>query len=170
MNEIYRRSGPGVVQITSTIGASTSADGQFQQSSQALGSGFVLDKEGHSSRTTTSSTERLDRGAVLERRHAEGDARRQRPVHGRRAAQGRCRPDALTPLSLADSTQVEVGDPVVAIGNPFGLERTVTTGIVSALQRAVQAPNGYSIDHVIQTDAAINHGNSGGPLLNTPAP
>ena len=62
---------------------------------------------------------------------------------------------------------VEVGDPVVAIGNPFGLERTVTTGIVSALQRAVKAPNGYSIDHVIQTDAAINHGNSGGPLLNT---
>ena len=75
--------------------------------------------------------------------------------------------DALTPLALADSRQVEVGDAVVAIGNPFGLERTVTTGIVSALQRAVQAPNGYSIDHVIQTDAAINHGNSGGPLLNT---
>ena len=74
---------------------------------------------------------------------------------------------ALTPLTLADSTRVEVGDAVVAIGNPFGLERTVTSGIVSALQRAVQAPNGYSIDHVIQTDAAINHGNSGGPLLNT---
>nr|MBA2460322.1 PDZ domain-containing protein [Actinomycetota bacterium] len=56
-------------------------------------------------------------------------------------------------------------DPVVAIGNPFGLERTVTSGIVSALQRAVTAPNGYTIDHVIQTDAAINKGNSGGPLL-----
>jgi S1-C subfamily serine protease len=63
--------------------------------------------------------------------------------------------------------RVEVGDAVVAIGNPFGLERTVTSGIVSALQRAVKAPNGYSIDHVIQTDAPINHGNSGGPLLNT---
>ena len=74
---------------------------------------------------------------------------------------------ALTPLALADSTRVEVGDPVVAIGNPFGLERTVTAGIVSALQRAVKSPNGYSIDHVIQTDAPINHGNSGGPLLNT---
>ena len=78
-------------------------------------------------------------------------------------------PRALTPLTLADSDRVQVGDAVVAIGNPFGLERTVTAGIVSALQRAVQAPNGYSIDHVIQTDAPINHGNSGGPLLNTGA-
>ena len=61
---------------------------------------------------------------------------------------------------------MKVGDPVVAIGNPFGLDRTVTAGIVSAIQRAITAPNGYTIDHVIQTDAAINHGNSGGPLLN----
>jgi S1-C subfamily serine protease len=58
-----------------------------------------------------------------------------------------------------------VGDSVVAIGNPFGYDRTVTTGIVSALQRVIQAPNRYSIDHVIQTDAALNKGNSGGPLL-----
>ena len=67
---------------------------------------------------------------------------------------------------LGDSDSVQVGDPVVAIGNPFGLDRTVTAGIVSAIQRAITAPNGYTIDHVIQTDAAINHGNSGGPLLN----
>jgi S1-C subfamily serine protease len=73
---------------------------------------------------------------------------------------------ALTPLPLGDSDAIEVGDPVVAIGNPFGLDRTVTAGIVSAIQRAITAPNGYTIDHVIQTDAAINHGNSGGPLLN----
>jgi S1-C subfamily serine protease len=72
---------------------------------------------------------------------------------------------ALTPLSLADSDAVEVGDPVVAIGNPFGLERTVTAGIVSALQREVRAPNNFTIDHVIQTDAPINSGNSGGPLI-----
>ncbi len=73
-----------------------------------------------------------------------------------------------SPLSFSRTRQqIEVGDAVVAIGNPFGLERTVTAGIVSALQRAVKAPNGYSIDHVIQTDAPINHGNSGGPLLNT---
>ena len=74
--------------------------------------------------------------------------------------------DALTPLALGDSDVVTVGDPVVAIGNPFGLERTVTAGIVSALQRAVTAPDGRTIDHVIQTDAAVNSGNSGGPLFN----
>jgi S1-C subfamily serine protease len=73
---------------------------------------------------------------------------------------------ALTPLPLGNSEAVRVGDPVVAIGNPFGLDRTVTSGIVSALQRQIIAPNGYPIDKVIQTDAAINKGNSGGPLLN----
>ena len=71
----------------------------------------------------------------------------------------------LTPLSFADESTVEVGDAVVAIGSPFGLESTVTAGIVSALDRTIEAPNGYAIDGAIQTDAAINHGNSGGPLL-----
>ena len=73
---------------------------------------------------------------------------------------------ALTPLPLGDSDAVQVGDSVVAIGNPFGLSRTVTAGIVSALQRQITAPNEYAIDHVIQTDAPINKGNSGGPLIN----
>ena len=74
---------------------------------------------------------------------------------------------SLTPLVLGNSDAVRVGDPVVAIGNPFGLARTATAGIVSAVQeRTITAPNGYPIDHVIQTDAPINSGNSGGPLLN----
>jgi putative serine protease PepD len=73
---------------------------------------------------------------------------------------------ALKPLTLGNSDAVEVGDYVVAIGNPFGLDRSITAGIVSALQRPITAPNGFTIDHVIQTDAALNHGNSGGPLLN----
>src|SRR5690349_13179150 len=72
----------------------------------------------------------------------------------------------LKPLSLADSSQVQVGDAAYAIGNPFGLDRTLTVGVVSALQREIDSPNGLSIDDVIQTDAAINPGNSGGPLFN----
>ena len=72
----------------------------------------------------------------------------------------------LKPLTLADSSSVEVGDPAYAIGNPFGLDRTLTVGVVSALQREIDSPNGFSIDDVIQTDAAINPGNSGGPLFN----
>ena len=71
----------------------------------------------------------------------------------------------LEPLELANSSQLEVGDGVVAIGSPFGLEQTVTTGIVSALHRQITSPNNFAIDDAIQTDAAINHGNSGGPLL-----
>jgi S1-C subfamily serine protease len=72
---------------------------------------------------------------------------------------------SVRPLPLGDSTTVSVGDPTLAIGNPFGLDRTLTGGIVSALQRQIQAPNGFSIDNVIQTDAPINPGNSGGPLI-----
>src|SRR3954447_22211009 len=72
----------------------------------------------------------------------------------------------LKPLALADSSGVQVGDPAYAIGNPFGLDRTLTVGVVTALQREISSPNGFSIDDVIQTDAAINPGNSGGPLFN----
>ena len=75
-------------------------------------------------------------------------------------------PDGVRPLKLADSDQVQVGDPAIAIGYPLGLDRTATAGIVSGLERQIQAPNGFSIDKVIQTDAPINPGNSGGPLLN----
>ncbi len=73
---------------------------------------------------------------------------------------------ALKSLPLGNSDTVRVGDQVIAIGNPFGLDRSVTAGIVSAVQRRIEAPNRLSISHVIQTDAALNHGNSGGPLLN----
>jgi putative serine protease PepD len=74
-------------------------------------------------------------------------------------------PQGVKPLQFADSTGVSVGDVAIAIGNPFGLDRTITEGIVSSLGRTLQAPNHFQIDDVIQTDAAINPGNSGGPLL-----
>jgi putative serine protease PepD len=72
----------------------------------------------------------------------------------------------IRPLQLADSDSAQVGDSVVAIGYPLGLDRTATAGIVSGLERRIESPNGFSIDKVIQTDAAVNPGNSGGPLLN----
>jgi putative serine protease PepD len=76
-------------------------------------------------------------------------------------------PSGIKPLQFADSRTVQIGDTAIAIGNPFGLDRTVTQGIVSGLGRHIQAPSGFSIDSVIQTDAPINPGNSGGPLLDT---
>jgi putative serine protease PepD len=75
----------------------------------------------------------------------------------------------VRPLGFADSTRVRVGDRAVAIGSPFGLDRTATAGIISALKREIRAPNGFQIDEVIQTDAPINPGNSGGPLLDDDA-
>ncbi len=72
----------------------------------------------------------------------------------------------LKPLAIGNSSQLVVGDPVVAVGSPFGLANTVTAGIVSALHRQIDAPNNFTINDAIQTDAAINHGNSGGPLFN----
>ena len=78
-------------------------------------------------------------------------------------------PRNAKPLQFADSRQVRVGDTAIAIGNPFGLDRTATEGIVSGIGRSIKAPNGFSIDEVIQTDAPINPGNSGGPLLDETA-
>jgi putative serine protease PepD len=78
-------------------------------------------------------------------------------------------PRNTRPLQFADSRQVRVGDTAIAIGNPFGLDRTATEGIVSGIGRSIKAPNGFSIDQVIQTDAPINPGNSGGPLLDETA-
>jgi S1-C subfamily serine protease len=169
VNEIYRRSAPGVVQITARIGASSGSDpffGQQGQAQQALGSGFVIDKAGH----IVTNFHVIEGADEIEVTFSDQDPVKATlvgsdPSTDLAVIKVEAGSRALTPLSLADSDKVQVGDPVVAIGNPFGLERTVTAGIVSALQRAVTAPNGYTIDHVIQTDAPINKGNSGGPLL-----
>jgi S1-C subfamily serine protease len=168
--EIYRRSGPGVVQITSTSRgkAETDAFGNVVpgQPQSGLGSGFVIDKEGH----IVTNFHVVDGADEIEVSFSNQDTV-QATVIGTDPSTDLALlkvdvdAQALTPLALADSDDVQVGEPVVAIGNPFGLERTVTAGIVSALQREVRAPNSFTIDHVIQTDAPINSGNSGGPLI-----
>ena len=155
VGEIYRRAGSGVVQVTT----------QGQQGS-GLGSGFVIDRDGH----IVTNYHVIDGAETIQVSFSNKDTLAAElvgtdPSTDLALLQVEAGANALTPLKLADSDAVRVGDPVVAIGNPFGLERTVTSGIVSALQRAVTAPNGYTIDEVIQTDAPINQGNSGGPLF-----
>jgi S1-C subfamily serine protease len=155
--QIYERVGGGVVQVTTRAA-----------SGSGLGSGFVVDDQGRIV-TNYHVIEGADEIEVSFSNKDTLDATLvgSDPSTDLAVLQVDAGADALTPLELADSDAVAVGDPVVAIGNPFGLERTVTAGIVSALQRAVRAPNGYTIDEVIQTDAAINQGNSGGPLLDS---
>ncbi len=164
VGEIYRDAGPGVVQITSSV-VSESFFGE--QRGQALGSGFVIDKRGHIV-TNYHVVEGADEVFV----NFSADDRLKAEIVGTDPSTDiallkiDASQRALTPLSFGDSDVVQVGDQVVAIGNPFGLARSATAGIVSALHRQIQSPSGFTIDKVIQTDAAINQGNSGGPLLN----
>jgi S1-C subfamily serine protease len=173
ISDIYRRAAPGVVQVTSTSVVTVPADPFFgnpffpqQQQQKSLGSGFVIDKAGHivTNYHVVQGAKQISvsfsNGGTMKATLVGSDPSSDLAVLKIDASSR-----ALTPLALGDSDAMNVGDPVVAIGNPFGLDRTVTAGIVSAIQRAITAPNGYTIDHVIQTDAAINHGNSGGPLL-----
>jgi S1-C subfamily serine protease len=174
INDIYKRAAPGVVQVTSTTIVNVPSDPFFgnplvpqQQRQQSLGSGFVVDKAGH----IVTNFHVVDGAKQVRVSFSNGGSMKATvvgtdPSSDLAVLKIDASSRALTPLPLGDSDQIKVGDPVVAIGNPFGLDRTVTSGIVSAIQRAITAPNGYTIDHVIQTDAAINHGNSGGPLLN----
>jgi S1-C subfamily serine protease len=172
VNEIYRHAAPAVVQITSKTAPTTTTDPFFgsrteQPAQQALGSGFVLDKQGHIV-TNYHVVEGATQVQVSfsDQSTYEADVVGTDPSTDLAVLRVDVSSRALTPLPLADSDDVRVGDPVVAIGNPFGLDRTATAGIVSALQRNVTAPDGAAIDHVIQTDAPINPGNSGGPLIN----
>jgi S1-C subfamily serine protease len=172
INEIYRHASPGVVQITSTTVTSAPADpffgGQFapQQTQQSLGSGFVIDKAGH----VVTNFHVVQNAREVQVSFSGGENVKARvlgsdPSTDIAVLQVNTRSRALTPLAWGDSDAVRVGDSVVAIGNPFGYTRSVTAGIVSAVGRPLTSPNNHVIDHAIQTDAALNHGNSGGPLL-----
>jgi S1-C subfamily serine protease len=168
---VYRRDARGVVVITATQNQKvpgTLLTPPGRQQVRVLGSGFVIDRAGdivtneHVVENGSDVTVGFSAGATYAAKVLGTDASTDLAVIRVKAPQS-----ALHPLSLADSGQVEVGDTVYAIGNPFGLDRTMTAGIVSAVGRDIQAPNGLAIPKAIQTDAAINHGNSGGPLLNT---
>jgi putative serine protease PepD len=164
IGSIYKLTNRGVVKISVT---SSGANPFEQGSQQAQGSGFVYDTAGRviTNQHVIDGAESMKvtfwNGKTYSAKLVGSDASTDTAV---------IRVDApvsmLHPLAVADSGSVQVGDGVVAIGSPFGLEETVTSGIVSALHRQMTSPNNFTIDDSIQTDAAINHGNSGGPLLN----
>jgi S1-C subfamily serine protease len=167
--QLYRRGAPGVVVITAT--ATQTVPGTFftpptREQVSSLGSGFVIDTKGD-----IVTNDHVVKGSTGIRVGFSGTTTYPAKVVGTDPSTDLAvvRVDApasaLHPLALGDSGRIQVGDPVYAIGNPFGLDRTLTAGIVSATGRDIQSPNGISIGHAIQTDAAINHGNSGGPLL-----
>ena len=165
IGEIYDRSYKSVVEIT--VDSTQSAPFGGQQQQQAQGSGFVYDENGdivtneHVVDGSSSISVRFWNGATYNAKLVGSD-----PSTDLAVIKVNAPASLLQPLALGDSSKVAVGDPVVAIGSPFGLEETVTSGIVSALHREMTAPNNFTITDSIQTDAAINHGNSGGPLLN----
>jgi S1-C subfamily serine protease len=167
--DIYQRYAPGVVFVRSEITQQT--NNPFDpfggtQKSEATGSGFVIDSSGD----ILTNNHVIDGARVVTVQFADKKTLPAKVV-GRDPSTDlallKVDPEGLSlkALPLGSSKDVHVGDPTIAIGNPFGLDRTLTTGVVSALQRQIQAPNGFTIKDVIQTDAAINPGNSGGPLI-----
>jgi len=168
--DIYKTDGTGVVFIRANVVESTTSAFGFpqQQQGEATGSGFVIGKDG----TILTNAHVIDGATKVTVQFANDKTLTAKVVGKDRSsdiALLKVDPSGLnlTPLSLGSAKDVQVGDPVVAIGNPFGLDRTLTTGVVSAKQRQIQGLNGFAIDNVIQTDAAINPGNSGGPLIDS---
>src|SRR3954447_5628429 len=167
--DIYKRDALGVVFVRAQVVQRTQSPFDMaptEQRGEATGSGFVIDRNGD----ILTNAHVID-GAVKVTVQFSDNKSVDAKIVGKDVSSDiallKIDPDGidLHPLSLGSAKDVQVGDPTIAIGNPFGLDRTLTTGVVSALQREIQAPNGFKIDNVIQTDAAINPGNSGGPLL-----
>src|SRR4051812_44006053 len=161
IGQIYAKASPAVVSVAVREGRG-----------QSTGTGFLIDRQG----TVVTNAHVVGSAGSAEVRFGDAGRTLDAPILGRDASSDlgvlRVAPadaGALHPLALADSSRVRIGDNVVAIGNPFGLDRTATAGIVSGLGRHIAAPNGFDIDEVIQTDAPINPGNSGGPLLDAQA-
>jgi putative serine protease PepD len=152
---LYKRVRDAVVEVHASGGGG-----------EATGSGFVIDKQGH----IVTNQHVVSGGGSVSVQFSDGSEAAAEVVGtdpstdiavldvNRQAAQ-------LTTLSFASEGSLEVGDPVIAIGSPFGLDGTLTTGVISALGREIRSPNGFTIENAVQTDAALNNGNSGGPVL-----
>ena len=165
VSEVYEKAYKSVVEITTTLDQPSPTGGEQPASGQ--GSGFVFDAEGHVVTNhhvvdgAQSVSVRLWDGSTYDATVVGSD-----PSTDLAVIKVDAPADVLIPLALGDSASLSVGESVVALGSPFGLEGTLTSGIVSALNREMTSPNNFTISNSIQTDAAINHGNSGGPLLN----
>jgi putative serine protease PepD len=166
--DIVKEAMPGVVEVSV---ASVPPDdfGPFEPPRRpqgGTGSGFLIDDEGHvvTNQHVVDGAERVTvkfhDGTEVEARVLGTD-----PSTDVAVLELEDVPDGVAPLPLGSSSSLQIGDPVIAIGSPFGLQGTVTAGIVSALDRDIRAPDGFTIDGAVQTDAALNPGNSGGPLL-----
>jgi putative serine protease PepD len=169
VNQIYKQASPGVVDITTTSVQHGTNNGFFSQPSQTTeseGAGVVFDKQGD-----ILTDDHVVNGASTVTVHFEDGVSAKASVLGTdpstdmAVVKVNVNSSELHPIPFAKSNNAQVGDPVVAIGSPFGLPGTTTAGIVSAVGRSITAPNNYTISGAIQTDAAINPGNSGGPLL-----
>jgi S1-C subfamily serine protease len=165
--DIYRRNSKGVVQIEATGPVQADPFDAFPKRSRSLGSGFVITKTGF----IVTNFHVVEDAVNVNVSFSNEEAVRASvvgvdPSTDLAVLKVNTPPRGLTPLRFGRSATVRVGDAVVAIGNPFGYERSVTAGIVSAIGRVLRAPNELAIDNAIQTDAAINPGSSGGPLLN----
>ena len=168
IHQIYERTHKGVVEITGSETTSTKTPfGAQKQKATVQGSGFVYDTNGHVVTNfhvvqgTSSMKVAFIDGSIYPASVVGDD-----PSTDLAVLKVAAPASELHALAIGDSATAQVGDGVVAIGSPFGLQGTVTTGIVSAVGRTISSDNSYSISGAIQTDAAINHGNSGGPLLN----
>jgi S1-C subfamily serine protease len=166
---VYNAANKSVVNITTEAEVA----GFFgDDTSTGTGSGFVVDKQGHILTNFHVVHENDARRVSVQVKLYDGSSHEARIV-GVDATNDvavlliQVPPEKLFPLKLGDSSEVMVGQKILALGNPFGLERTLTSGIVSSLDRSIKAKNGRMIKGIIQTDAAINPGNSGGPLLNS---
>jgi putative serine protease PepD len=166
VGQIYARTKNSIVEVDVTAAATSPSPFGGSGTQQAEGTGFVYDTKGdivtneHVVAGASSITVKFQDGTVAKAKVVGVDASTDLAVIHVDVSSS-----LLHPLTLGDSSAVSVGDGVVAIGNPFGLDDSVTTGIVSAVGREITSPNNTPIENAIQTDAAINHGNSGGPLF-----